>query len=425
MRACRHCSHENADHLPYCSRCGRRLPSLASAAARAGLGRGAGIDGLSASASVSRTMLATPSSGQRQVLPFVAPMRRGAGGARTATPRPGEPDAAAPEPSSRLGWIGESIGYIYVYTRGKLDAGERRRRLSEERDGAEAMLAGAIRELGATIVREKIHHPQLESLLAAIARAESRQAAAAGDIVASEKQKDAEETRLAAREAAAEAEWRVCDAAAREADDVLRRATADHEKNAARLGRLRDERARLAREAEVAAASPDGKARAGRLRHEAQGLATEERTLEEQDARLERQLADLREKSASLRAETARTRSKLDQTVADRRQAASDIAASIAGHVRDRAEAEREAADLTEQLGAAAAGRESRLAASSLLSLYQRIDRLEETIADRTAQMGELDEVTATYDQRKLLTGVGLLASMLAATGAVLWAALR
>jgi hypothetical protein len=418
MRACRHCSHENADHLAYCSRCGRRLQSLASAAVRAGRG----VDALASTAAVARTMFATPAPA-RPLLPNAAPLNGGAGGARTATPS-GHGGPAPGRPSG-LRWVGDSIGYIYVYTRGKLDAGERRRRLGEERDGAEAMLAGAIRELGATILREGIQHGPFTALIDAIKRAEVRRETAAGDIVASEKQKESEDARLAAQEDAAEAEWKVCDAAARDADEVLRKATAEHEKASAKLSRLREERARLMREADAAAASPDGRARAARLRHEGQGLATEQRTLGEQVTRLERQLTDLREKSASLRAESARTRSKADKAATERRQAASDIAASIAGHVRDRAEADREAATLTEQLGRTAAESSARLAASPLLSVYQRIDRLSATIGDRTRQIAALDQAAAHYDLRKLLTGVGLLTSMLLATAAALWAALR
>ena len=38
--------------------------------------------------------------------------------------------------------------------RGKLDAGERRRRLLEERAGAETLLAGALTEVGLAVLRE-------------------------------------------------------------------------------------------------------------------------------------------------------------------------------------------------------------------------------------------------------------------------------
>jgi hypothetical protein len=437
MRACRHCSHQNADHLSYCSRCGRRLPAqtiLEAGAAGAGLGPmapGARIP----TSGMSRTMLATPVPGRSGTAPFTAAMRpitgRGPAAVAGAIDGVGADEQARGARRRRLGgigWIGESIGYIYVYTRGKLDAGERRRRLGDERDGAQAMLAAAIRELGGAILRDGIQHPELTGLLEEIGRAGARREGAAGDIAASERQKESEEARLAAAEAAAEVEWRTCDATGRDADDILRTATDDHQSAAARLGRVRDERARLGREADAAAAagSPEGRARAASLRHDEQGLAAEAAALAEQTARLERELADLREKSAALRAAATRARSKLDQVISDRRQAASTIAASIAGHVRDRAEAEREVTDLTEQLGRAAGQRSVRPPASSLLSAYQRIDRLEETIEDRAAQLAALDQsAAASFDQRKLLTGVGLLTSMLAATAAALWAVLK
>ena len=92
------------------------------------------------------------------------------------------------------------------------------------------------------------------------------------------------------------------------------------------------------------------------------------------------------------------------------------MAASIAGRLRDRADAEREVADLTEQLGRVAA--EVRPPHAALLSSYQNIDRLHETIDDRSAQLAALEQARSHYDQRKLLTGVGLVTSMLIATGA-------
>jgi hypothetical protein len=425
MRGCRHCSHENADHLGYCTRCGHRLmgpaTEAASATAAADQPRRAGRSPLASMAALSRTVLATPPparAGTRPLTVAVQPASAGADGANGA-------GGANTAPRSRAGWAGDSIGYIYVYLRGKLDAGERRRRLIEERDGAEALLAGAIKELGATVLREQVEHPDLTGLLEAIGRAAARRDAAAGDVAASENLQAAEEARLAAQEAALDADWKSCDGANHEADEGLRATMAERQAAGNRLARLRDERARLSREADAATAtgSPDGAARAAHLRHEEQGLAAEQRALEEQIGLHDRQLGELRERSGGLRAAAAAARSKLDQAVAARRQAASAMAASIAGHARDRAEAEREVAELTEQLGRAAA--ETRPAASSLLSAYQRIARLRDTITDRNGQIAALDQAQSHYDQRKLLTGVGLVASMLLATAAALWVALK
>jgi chromosome segregation ATPase len=136
-------------------------------------------------------------------------------------------------------------------------------------------------------------------------------------------------------------------------------------------------------------------------------------------ARLEPQLADLRAKSAQLRAAAGAARSRLDQALVTRRQVASAMTASVAGHVRDRSAAEQEAAMLTEQLGRATL--QARPAVSSLLSVYQRVDRLQETIADRTSELAALERAAASYDGRKLGKGIAWLVFLVAATAAALW----
>ena len=159
------------------------------------------------------------------------------------------------------------------------------------------------------------------------------------------------------------------------------------------------------------------------LKHESEGLLAEARGLEEQTARLDGHLADLRANSSSLRTSAGASRSKLDEASATRRQSAAAMAASVAGHVRDRAEAEREGADLTVQLGRAAL--QARPAVSSLLSVFQRVDRLQETIVDRGRELAALERAAAHYDQRKLFTGIGLVTLLLAAGVATLWYTLR
>src|SRR5450432_1350672 len=408
MRACRHCTHQNADHLAYCSRCGKRLAG-ATLLPELGSSRGQ-MAALSPTAALSRTMLATPGNGftgPQTIAMTPSAMTRQNGFAST----------------SRLGWAGESIGYIYVFMRGKVAAGKRRKRLGEERDGADTLLAGAIRDLGLTVLREGVQHPDLTGLLEAIGRAEARREGAIADLAASEHQKEVEEGRLAERETALEADWKTADAVNREADEVLRAASAEHETASTRLRRVLYERARLDREAEAAAALPDGQDRVAHLKHENDGLVGEARALEEQTARMAKQLADLREKSAVLRATAGAARSKLDEAIATRRQAAAAMAASVASHVRERANAEREGADLTEALGRAAI--QARPAVSSLLSVFQRIDRLQETIVDRNRELAALERAAAHYDQRKLFTGVGLVTMLLAAGVATLWWTLR
>ncbi|HVU49351.1 MAG TPA: hypothetical protein VHL80_01630 [Polyangia bacterium] len=407
MRACGHCAHQNADHLAYCSRCGKRLAGATLLPVLGNTGRGQ-MAALSPTAALSRTMLAQPVNG--------------ATGPQTVAMTPGSITRTGGTPAvvtSRLGFAVQSIGYIYVFARGKMAAGERRRRLIEERDGAETMLAGAIRDLGATVLREGVQHPDLTGLLEAIGRAEARREGAIADLADAEHQKTVEEGRLAAGEAALEAEWKVADGASREADDVLRDATAEHAAALARLRKVRDELARLERESEAAEATAGGEARVAHLKHESEGLIGEQRALEEQTTRLDGHLADLRARSSALRTAAAGARSKLDEASATRRQSAAAMAASVAGHVRDRAEAEREAAELTVQLGRAAL--QARPAVSSLLSVFQRIDRLQETIVDRGRELAALERAAAHYDQRKLFTGIGLVALLVAGGVAALW----
>ena len=287
--------------------------------------------------------------------------------------------------------------------------------------GAQALLSGALNELARVVLREGVQHADFTGLLEAIGRAHARRESAAADMATSSVLQQAEAARLGTQEAAAEAEWTASDRASRDADEILRATSADRNSASARLSRVKDERTRVARE--NANTDPADEARAAQLAHEALGLAEEQRALDEQIDRLDRQLADLRDSSAAARAAAAAAKAKLEVAVATRRDAASVMTASIAGRQRDKADAEREAADLTDQLGRAA--NELRPRHGVLLSSYQNIDRLNETIADRSAQIEAIAEAQAHYDQRKLLAGVGLLTSVLIATAAALWAAFK
>ncbi|HEY7373386.1 MAG TPA: hypothetical protein VIF57_14595 [Polyangia bacterium] len=412
MRSCRHCAHENADHLAFCSQCGRKLPRTDSVLAAAIIRPVSNSD---PGMAFLRTVMATPnpsSTTGRATAGRHASGRLDAAAEMTLAPGP---------PRSRVRWLGESVAYIYVYLRSKLDAGERRRRLSEERTGAEALLSGALTELGQTVLREGVQHPELTGLLEAIGRAHARRESAAADTATSESLQQAESARRGGQQTAAEAEWSSSDGASREAEQILKATTADRRSAAARLARIKDERARIQRE--MSESGPIGDARSAQLAHDADGLVSEQRALEAQAKRLDDQLADLRDKAASLRAAAASAKSKLDTIVAERRQAASSMAATIAGRQRDRADAERETADLTAQLGRVAA--DLRPPHATLLSGYQNIDRLNETIADRTAQLAAIEQARGHYDHRKLLAGVGVLTCMLVAISAALWKWLR
>jgi chromosome segregation ATPase len=356
-------------------------------------------------------MLATPAPATTTGRATVAGLYAGGSGLAEA--------AFEATPRSRVRWLGESVGYIYVYLRGKLDAGERRRRLTEERAGAEALLAGALNELGQIVLREGIQHAELTGLLEAIGRAHAKRESAAADAATSESLQQTEATRLAGQQAAAEAEWTVADNASRESEQILRAATADSRAAGTRLARVKDERARLEREA----LAVTGDARSAQLAHDAEGLAGEQRSLEENLGRLDAQLADLRAKAAKLRDAAATAKSKLDQSVVGRRQAASAMAASIAGRMRDRGDAEREISDLTAQIGRVAA--DVRPPHAALLTGYQNIDRFTETISDRGAQLAAIEQARGHYDHRKLVTGLSVVTGMLVGTAALLWRFLK
>jgi hypothetical protein len=134
-----------------------------------------------------------------------------------------------------------------VFLRGKLDAEERRRRLTEERSGAEALLSGAMSELGAAVLQHGVTHPDLTGLLEAIGRANAKREAAVADGAAADSLQQAEATRLAAEESAAQAEFSTADKASRDADDLLRAATGDRRMVETQLAKAREERARLQR----------------------------------------------------------------------------------------------------------------------------------------------------------------------------------
>ncbi|HLK92697.1 MAG TPA: hypothetical protein VKZ18_22580 [Polyangia bacterium] len=405
MRTCKHCAHDSADHLSFCSACGHWLG--ASPTSRMSVFGGASTtDRMRGTAAFSRTLVASAR--------LTGPGTLSARGSAALTAK-----TVAEPPKTGLRWAADAIAYIYIYLRDKVDAGARRRRLVEERAGAESLLSGAINELATTVLREGVQHPDFTGLLEAIGRAHARREAAAADVEAADTLQQNEATRLGAQVETAEGEWTASDRTSRQADEILRGAAADRESAGNRLGRVKDERARLEREMENNAGGP----RAAQLAHDAIGLADEQRALEELTEKLDRQLADLRDNSAALRGAAASAKAKLDQATAARRDAAAAMSASIAGRQRDRATAEKESADLTEQLGRAAA--EIRPPHTSLLSGYQNIDRLTETIADRSAQIAAIEQTQAHYDQRKLLTGVGLLTSVLIATAAALWAVLR
>ena len=95
---------------------------------------------------------------------------------------------------------------------------------------------------------------------------------AAGDVL-----QQAEATRLAAQEAAAEKQWSAADGAANEADEIVRAVITNRRAVEVHLGKVKEERARLERET---GGSPLGPARDAEVAHESAGLAAEQAALE-------------------------------------------------------------------------------------------------------------------------------------------------
>src|SRR5580693_6676662 len=232
MRTCKHCAHPSADHLAFCAACGHWLGSPTSGmSAFGGMGGGLGGNGtgrVRGTAAFSRTMVAAPR--ESVTGRSTAPLRGAATTDRTLADRP----------KRGLFWAGDAIGYIYIYLRDKVDAGARRKRLAEERTGAEALLSGALNELAAAVLREGVQHPDFTGLLEAIGRANARREAAAADLEAAETLQQNEATRLGALVEAAEGEWTANDRTSREADEILRGAATDRDTAGVRLGRVKD-----------------------------------------------------------------------------------------------------------------------------------------------------------------------------------------
>ena len=350
MRPCGRCGYENADHLPYCVACGRRFARGAATPVTGQMGP-AGERGTGVAASVSAGYAATVA---------MSHLRPSAVGTELAGP-----------PDDR-GLVARALGamtYVFHYTRGRLDAEGRRRRLVEEREGAIRQVEGALFELGqVALVDSPSMGPELAERVAAVKRTQARREAAIADLAAAEKFQAAEDLRLGLAEAAAESEWKACEAGAAETERLLRQFEAER-------------------------------------RDDDHFHAT-------------------RERAAALRASTVGSRTKLDQVIASRRQVASSMAASRAGHARDRAEAERQIRELTVEIGRAVRkGASSGSAAAG--ALRDRLERLEALAAERGREIILVERSLGRFDNRKLAAGVGLLAAVAVVLVLVLWVILR
>jgi hypothetical protein len=359
MRACPRCGFEIADHLFYCTECGRRLAASWSEPQKAGGGPAAGAwsDGGTAptlAVKPDANGLLRPTMGQQV-------------------------------PHGRARQLLDSVHYVFTYLRGRLDADARRRRLAEEREGAARLVSGALSELGQSVLGEGVNSPELTGLLEAVGRAQAQRETALAEIASTETFRAAEEIRLGDLETHVRAELHACEKGVEEADRTLRQ--------------LEDERRKLA--------GPGGSAGTGaaNVTKNQENAASELRR-----AHLDQQYDATRERAAALRAAGLAARAKLDQATAARRQALAALAASITGHARERAETEGRIQELQTQIGRISW--HLRIPDQRLISRYERLDRHQQTITERDRQIAMVEKLAGRYDRRKLGIGIGVLAGI-------------
>jgi hypothetical protein len=371
MRSCAHCGHANADHLPYCAACGKRLRPLGG--------------GQTPAPRVGSGLTPAPEAGSPGFAATVAlgPSRPGPVG--TATPA-----TPAPVASRAPAWARskEAVAYVFATIRGRIDAEEQRRALTSEREGARRMAESTLAELGHAVLVQGIEAPALRELTEAAARLKKRREAVAVDLAAAEKFQAAEDLRLGLLEASIETECKAYDQSVREVEQTLARHTAD---------RQTEEAARDQGPARSASAS--------------------------EKVKQDEQQRALRERAAALRASSLAARARLEQAGATRRHSAAAIAASVAGHTRERAAIEEEARALTSRIGARAL--QLRLPSPHLLPGYERYDRLQETIRTQEMELARLERSRGGVDRRKLALGLGVIGASLGVVSAGLWALLR
>jgi hypothetical protein len=299
---------------------------------------------------------------------------------------------AADSKPSGFGSVAGSVRYVFTYLRGRVDAGARRRRLADEREGALRLASGALVDLGVVVLKEGFNSPELNGLLEAVGAAEAQRDTALGEMAAAEAFRAGEDSRLGQIEKAARSEVEACEGGIQENERMLRQ--------------IDDDRIRL-----QATPLPAASETSARL------------SLEGQRAGVEQQSDQFRERAAALRAAVLAARAKLEHAVAARRQASAALNASIAGHGRQRTDAEARILDLTTQIGRVAW--RARLPDARLMPRYERIDRNHQMLEDRERQIATVERMVGRYDGRKLATGIGVLMGLAAAGIAALWVLLR
>lgn len=370
MRSCAHCGHANADHLPYCAACGRRVRA--------------------------------PDAGETpapQPGPRLGPSDRGSSGfaatvalgpTRSGAVSAAAPTALAPVLAPPTAWARArgSVAYVFATIRGHIDAEEQRRNLTNEREGARRMAESTLVELGHAVLVQTIEAPRLRELTEAATRLKKRREAVATDLTAAERFQASEDLRLGLLEASIENECKAYDHSVAEVEQTLRRSS---------------ER-QIAEQLHEAARTPGPAA-----------SPSEKMRLDEQRA--------LRERAAALRASGMAASARLEQAIATRRQSAGAVAASVAGHTRERAAIEEESRTLTARIGARAL--ELRLPSPHLLPGYERYDRLQETIRTQETELARLEHSKSGLDRRKLAAGLAVIGASAGALIVALWALLR
>lgn len=351
MRPCAHCQYDNADHLAYCFQCGRRL--------------GAHVRRAGPTAAGANTAFPITAGGSLAVAPTM--INRATEPTLVAT----APATASPTQAAPLRALSH-VRYLFVYLRGRWAAEERKRRLGEEKEGAERLLGSAFSELGQTILREGHSAPDLTGLLEAIGRAQARREGAVADLKSAEQLQAAEDLRQGRRHESAQAAVTAAEEAARELDELLRAAERD------------------------VTSAPDHE----RPRHQ-QVLET------------------VRQRRQTAQEGLAKARAQLEAVARERRQTAAQISVGLSGHSRERAEAEREIASLTAQLGQAA--HQCKLGVPSLKLALGRIERLETTISERTRAIAAIDLSLGHYDKKRVAVGAAILLASLTFVAAGLW----
>ena len=372
MRSCAQCGHTNADHLPYCAACGRRLRPLG---------------GVETPAPQSRSP--TGDSSSSGFAATVALGRPRSGVAAAEAPTELAPVALPPSAWARAR---EAAAYVFSTIRGRIDAEEQRRNLTGERDGAQRMAESTLVELGHATLLQQVEAPQLRELTEAAARLKKRRDAVATDLAAAEKFQASEDLRLGLLEASIESECKAYDESGAEVEQTLARHAAERQ--------------------------ADGGAAPGGSPPGPRATASSSEKL-----RLDEQQRALRERAAALRASGMAARARLEQAVATRRQSSAAVAASVAGHTRERAAIEEESRLLTARIGARAL--QLRLPSPHLLPGYERYDRLQETIRSQESELLRLQHSKSGLDRRKLALGLGVIGAGVGALIVGLWVLLR